>query len=186
MDPSITRLQWRCRIPYILSRSVKAIINNIFQISAAIVGLATGLLLWAPLSQYIGRSSCIFWDMLGALAMCIWSATMTGSGDYIPFVISRWLSGTFGSAPSTIGAGTVLDIFFLHQLGKAFVCYTLFTLFGTQFGPTVGGFIVEKAPWPTQFYWTIGVEGFVVIFVFFFLQETRFPRGHVSTPPSPE
>jgi Major Facilitator Superfamily len=107
---------------------------------------------------------------------------MTGPGDYIPFVISRWLAGTFGSAPSTIGAGTILDIFFLHQRGKAFVCYTLFTLFGTQFGPTVGGFIIENAPWPVQFWWVVGVEGFVVILVLLFLQETRFPRDSSTTP----
>lgn len=76
---------------------------------------------------------------------------MTGSDNYVVFVISRWLGDTFGSVASTIGAGIVLDIFFLHQRGKAFACYTLCTLFGTQVGPAVGGFIVESAPWPVVF-----------------------------------
>lgn len=56
--------------------------------------------------------------MLGNLGMNIWSACMTSPNDYIPFIISRWLGGSFGSAPSTIGAGIILDIFYLHQRGK--------------------------------------------------------------------
>lgn len=114
--------------------------------------------------------------MLGTLACGIWSACMTGSDDYVIFVISRWLGGTFGSVASTIGAGIVLDMFFLHQRGKAFACYTLCTLFGTQVGPAVGGFIVKSAPWPVVFWWTVGVEGLVVILVFLFLEETSFSR----------
>lgn len=87
-------------------------------LSAAIAGLATAPFLWAWLSRKIGRTSVIFWAMLGNLGMNIWSACMTSPDDYIPFIISRWLGGSFGSAPSTIGAGIILDIFYLHQRGK--------------------------------------------------------------------
>lgn len=110
---------------------------------------------------------------------------MTGQDEYIPFVISRWLGGTFGSATSTIGAGTVLDMFFLHQRGKAFTCYTLSTLFGTQVGPTVSGFIVEYVPWPAQFWWTVGVEGVLAILVFVFLKETGYSRDGKTYPKLP-
>ena len=87
-------------------------------ISAAAAGLATGPFLWAWLSRQIGRSSTIFWAMFCNLAINIWSACMTGHDNYIPFIMSRWLAGTFGSAPATIGAGIILDTFFLHQRGK--------------------------------------------------------------------
>ncbi|KAA8646338.1 uncharacterized protein ATNIH1004_007765 [Aspergillus tanneri] len=153
-----------------------------YSISAAIAGLATGPFIWTLLSKSVGRSSCIFWGLLGTLGCGIWSATMTGTNDYISFVISRWLAGTFGSAPSTLGAGTVLDMFFLHQRGKAFACYTLCTLFGTQIGATLSGFIVEYAPWPVQFWWTVGLEGLMAILVFLFLEETGFSReGNART-----
>lgn len=149
---------------------------NAGKLSAAIAGLASGPFLWTVLSQEIGRSSCIFWGLLGTLGCGMWAARMTDQTDYIPFVISRWLGGTFGSAASTIGAGTVLDMFFLHQRGKAFTCYTLSTLFGTQVGPTFSGFIAEYAPWPIQYWWTIGVEGLAALLVFLFLEETGFSR----------
>ena len=87
-------------------------------VAAAAVGLATGPFLWAWLSRRFGRTSVIFWAMLCNLGVNIWSASMTKSDQYIPFVISRWLGGTFGSSPATIGAGIILDVFYLHQRGK--------------------------------------------------------------------
>ena len=87
-------------------------------ISAAVVGMATTPFLWAWLSRRIGRTSVIFWALLLNSFVNIWSACMTGHDQYVPFVVSRWLGGAFGSAPCTIGAGIIIDIFFLHQRGK--------------------------------------------------------------------
>ena len=83
-------------------------------VSAAIAGLATGPFLWSALALRFGRSSVIFWNLVSNIGINIWSACMTKPEQYVPFVVSRWLGGTFGSAASTIGAGLVLDIFFLH------------------------------------------------------------------------
>ncbi|KAJ5758563.1 hypothetical protein N7520_005719 [Penicillium odoratum] len=157
-----------------------------YSASAGIAGLATGPFLWAILAQRIGRSSCIFWGLLGMLGCSVWSACMTGEHHYIPFIISRWLGGTFGSVASTIGAGFVLDLFFLHQRGKAFAVYSVCTLFGVQFGPTLSGFIVQYAPWSIQFWWGVGVEGVLAIVVFIFLQETGFSRDGRVYPPLPK
>lgn len=110
---------------------------------------------------------------------------MTGGDEYIPFIISRWIGGTFGSVASTIGAGMVMDLFFLHQRGKAFAVYGVCTLFGVQFGPTLSGFIVEYAPWPVQFWWGVGAEGALAILVFLFLEETGFSRDGKIFPPLP-
>ena len=120
------------------------------------------------------------------LGCSIWSACMTGEDDYIPFIISRWIGGTFGSVASTIGAGIVLDLFFLHQRGKAFAVYAVCTIFGVQLGPTLSGFIVEYAPWPVQFWWGVGAEGFLAIVVFLFLEETGYSRDGKVYPPLPK
>jgi MFS family permease len=87
-------------------------------VAAAAAGLATGPFLWAWLSRRFGRTSVIFWAMLCNLGVNIWSASMTKSDQYTPFVVSRWLGGTFGSCSATIGAGIILDVFYLHQRGK--------------------------------------------------------------------
>ncbi|KAK5111947.1 hypothetical protein LTR85_011694 [Meristemomyces frigidus] len=175
-----------------------------FSISAAIAGLATGPFLWSALALKFGRSSVIFWALLINLCINIWSACMTQRDQYNAFIVSRWLSvftlqlcanvhripadtllgsgGTFGSAPSTIGAGIVIDLFFLHQRGRAFAIYTLCTLFGTQVGGTLSGFISATAPRPVQFWWTVGALGLVCILVFTSLEDTAFDREGCASP----
>ncbi len=82
---------------------------------------------------------------------------------------------------SKIVSGVILDTFFLHQRGKDFAGYATSTLFGPQVGPTFDGFMVESAPWSVQLRWMIGVEGLVVMLVFFFLEETSaFERTEIS------
>jgi hypothetical protein len=106
----------------------------------------------------------------------VWSACMTSENQYIAFVFSRWLAGLFGSVALTLGAGVVLDLFFLHQRGKAFSFYTVTTLFGTEIGPTLSGFIVGTTSWPVQFWWCVGALGVVAALVFFFLEDTTYNR----------
>ena len=82
-----------------------------------------------------------------------------------------------------------MDIFFLHQRGRAFACYELSLLFGVICGPTIGGFVVQNNAWPVAFWWTLAPLGIAAVLLFFFGQETRFARVGSSKlyplPPSP-
>ena len=112
---------------------------------------------------------------------------MTGRSSFVPFVISRWLGSTFGCVATTLGGGTVFDIYFLHQRGKAFNVYVITFLLAINISPSISGFIVDRAPWPTQYWWTVGVEGFVIILTFCFLEETGYDRsGKVRHPHPPQ
>ena len=146
----------------------------VLKASAALAGIAGGPLILAPLKYVFGRPSVIFWALLGSIGCGIWAACMTGANDYIPFVMSRLLSGIFGSLPSTVGASMILDTFFLHQRGRAFVCYAISTAFGVIAAPTFGGFIVSTQKWPVCFWWTVALQGLAACLVLFFLEETGF------------
>ena len=89
-----------------------------YSISAAVAGLLAGPLILLPLAHVIGRTSLIFWSLLGAIATQVWAARMTGSNDYISFVLSRLFGGIFGSVATILGSGYIMDMFFLHQRGK--------------------------------------------------------------------
>lgn len=119
--------------------------------------------------------------MLGTLICATWSAVMTHKGDYDDFVVSRFFAAFFGSVASAIGAGTIVDTFFLHQRGKAFMFYLATLNLGTVLSPTVSGYIVGNVEWPAQIWWTVGVEGLASILTLLFLEETGFPRenGHL-------
>ena len=101
---------------------------------------------------------------------------MTHSGDFVKFIVSRLLSGLFGAVPSAVGGSMILDVFFLHNRGRAFICYETAILFGATSGPTFSGFIAGKTTWTACFWWTVALLSIVSIAVFVFAGETAFDR----------
>ena len=144
--------------------------------SVGLAGLATGPFLWIALSNYYGRTAVVFWGLLGTLGCVVWSSQMTAADNYIAFMISRWLGCTFSSVPSTLGGGIILDVFFLHQRGKAFALYSACNLFGVVFGATLSGFFAGLVSWQSQFWWVMGALGLCAILVMFFLEDTTYDR----------
>ncbi|MCJ1311613.1 hypothetical protein MMC25_005286 [Agyrium rufum] len=152
-----------------------------YSISSAVAGILAGPVLIAPLARLIGRSSLIFWCLLGTFATQIWAAEASGPNGYISFVISRLFSGFFASIPTVLGIGYIMDICFLHQRGRAFAYYELTYLLGSIASPTIGGFISSSHPWPIVFWWTLAPIGIAAILVLCFVEETGFARGNDKT-----
>ena len=88
---------------------------------------------------------------------------MTGENDYIPFVMSRLLAGLFGSVPAIMSSGYIMDLYFLHQRGKAFTVLEVCVLAGAVAAPVFGGFIANSKPWPFVFWWLVAVIGLSVV-----------------------
>ncbi|KAG8170048.1 hypothetical protein KVR01_000793 [Diaporthe batatas] len=144
--------------------------------SAASAGLATGGFIWWPLSHKLGRSSVIFWSLFGQLGCQIWAPLMTGPNDYVPYLVSRYFSGFFGIVVSVLGPRYLVDMYFLHQRGRAFTFLHLALNFGASFGPTVSGFVAGRSYWPVEYWWSVALCGFTIIVVFLFLEETTYDR----------
>ena len=62
----------------------------------------------------------------------------------------------------------------------AFACYTIATTFGPQVSGTLSGYIVDTAPWPVQFWWTIAALAAVLVLFFFFMEDTTYDRANPS------
>lgn len=123
---------------------------------------------------------------------------MTGEDQYIPFIISRLLGGLTGSAGSScgllsyllrifisnytilmkeiVGSEWILEMFFLHDRGKAMTLFQVSMMFGTIASSTLSGFIVQSVSWTVQFWYNVGIEGLVAVGIFLFVDETRWPR----------
>ncbi|PYH89326.1 polyamine transporter [Aspergillus ellipticus CBS 707.79] len=160
----------------------KELIEITYTISASIAGIAFGPLLINPVMHAIGRSATTFWGLLFAMVCAIWSACMTGKGDYERFVASRLFDGIFGSIPSILGVGAVYDMFFLHERGRAYAVFHVCFLFGTVAGPTFGGFIVQHTDWPWVFWWIVIAQGIVLTLAFLFMEDTVYPRDGKTLP----
>ena len=143
---------------------------------AATAGIAVGPLFAVPLGRRYGRTCIFFWSIVGLLITGVWSATMTKSNQYSAFIAARLFGGLFGGIPPTLGADTIIDLFFLHQRGKAFTALNICFIAGVVVGPTLSGFIVNSTSWTVQFWWSNGLEAVIIILTLAFLEETHYDR----------
>ncbi|ELR03006.1 hypothetical protein VC83_01430 [Pseudogymnoascus destructans] len=185
MSPNSNQLTFVLQIPNYVGRTQADMLNTV---AAALAGWMLGPFILVPWAALVGRSSVIFWSLIGTLACQIWAAKMTGPNDFIPFAISRAFCGVFGVIPATLGTGYIMDMFFLHQRGKAFAIFEVLIIFAVVGGGTLGGFIAEYGPWSEVFWWTVGPVGAAAIAVFVFVEDTTFTRGPnaVQRPPLPK
>ena len=141
-----------------------------------------------PLSHVIGRTSTIFWSTLLVFISNIWAACMTKPSQYTPYLISRFFAGFGAPVPSALGPRILLDLFFIHERGRAFSVLTLSYLLGTLVIPTVGCFVASQTGnWPIIFWWTIPFLGLALVLTIAFIKETGYERdGQKKYPRQPD
>ncbi|KAI9743772.1 MAG: hypothetical protein M1818_002505 [Claussenomyces sp. TS43310] len=172
MSPNSNQLTFTLQIPT-YHKTQTDLLNSV---AAGLAGWMAGPFLITPLAPVIGRSSVVFWSLLVVFGCQIWAAEMTGPDDFIPFVMSRLICGMFGVIPAIMGPGYIMEMFYLHQRGKAFAIFEVLIIFAVVGGGTLGGFIANTQPWPYVFWWTLGPVGAAIISVFLFVEDTTFSR----------
>lgn len=99
--------------------------------SIYLLGYVFGPLILAPLSELYGRS--IVYNVCN-LGFLIWSIACALANNISALIIFRFLTGLFGSAPMTIGAGTIADMVPVEKRGIAMMGWVM----GPVLGPSVG------------------------------------------------
>lgn len=123
-------------------------------VSLFVLGFAVGPLLWAPLSELIGRQIVFLVTFFSLSALC---AAATASHNIWTLIILRFLAASFGSSPLTNAGGVIADIFPADQRGLATSLFAGAPFLGPSLGPVIGGFLGENAGWR----W---VQGFLAVF----------------------
>ncbi|KIW01000.1 uncharacterized protein PV09_07518 [Verruconis gallopava] len=143
-----------------------------FVVSIYILGYAFGPLFIAPLSEMYGRS--IVYHVTNALfiACTIGCAASSSFGMLIGF---RFLAGTFGSTPITIGSGTISDMFRTEERGAAMSIWSIGPLLGPVVGPIIGSYLSEAKGWRWDFWFVAIVAAPAALGMVFFLRETYAP-----------
>ena len=122
-------------------------------VSIYVIGLAVGPLVQAPMSEVYGRwivyATCNVLYVVFTIA-CAVSTNMS------MLIVFRFFAGCLGSAPVTIGGGTIADLFPPHQRGVALSIYTLGPVAGPAIGPIAGGFLSENEGWKWIF-WVLAI-----------------------------
>ncbi|KAH8201056.1 hypothetical protein TruAng_004752 [Truncatella angustata] len=154
----------------------KAVVEITYFNSATSGGLAAGCWVWWPLAKKIGRGAVIFWATAAVLVTQIWACYMRGPSDYNGFMAAKFFMGFFGQSLVILGPLYVVDMFFLHQRGRAFNLLGIAMNIGASAGPTFSGFITVSHPWYNEFWWTIGGTAFALVLIFLFVEETTWDR----------
>ncbi|KAK7733034.1 hypothetical protein SLS53_008363 [Cytospora paraplurivora] len=131
---------------------------------------------------YIERGKARFTDranrcLLGTLATQIWSCYMRAPDQYDAFMASKFFAGFFGNTVSVLAPLYLVELFFLHQRGRAFNILGIAMNLGASAGPTFSGFITVHLPWYNEYWWTIGISCASIVLVLLFLEETSWSRA---------
>jgi multidrug resistance protein len=126
-----------------------------FVVSVYILGFAIGPLIIAPMSELYGRHHLYNICNLLFVVFNVACALSKSMGMLIAF---RFFAGCAGSAPLTLGGGTVADLFPQQQRAGAMAIWSLGPLLGPVIGPVCGGFLVEHMSWRWVF-WIMAIFG---------------------------
>ncbi|EEP79877.1 hypothetical protein UREG_04723 [Uncinocarpus reesii 1704] len=126
----------------------------ILGVSLFVLGFAIGPLLWAPMSELLGRQVLFCGTYM---ALTAFNAGAAGSQNIWTLIILRFFAGSFGSSPLTNAGGIIADMFSASQRGLAMGMFSVAPFLGPVLGPIIGGFLGMTSGWR----W---VEGFLAIF----------------------
>ncbi|KAI0438319.1 putative MFS multidrug transporter [Xylaria telfairii] len=143
-----------------------------FVVSVYILGFAVGPLVLAPTSELYGRAIVYFVCNVGFI---VFSVACAVSANMAQLVVFRFFQGCFGSAPITIGGGTIADLIPQEKRGGVIAIYSLGPIFGPVIGPVAGGYLVSARGWRWVFWVLAIVGGGLLILSLIFLRETYPP-----------
>lgn len=106
----------------------------------AVLGLATGSMILAPVSEMYGRRPVYIWSMLLFIILIIPCGLATSLPEVI---IVRFFGAVAGSAMIANSPGTVSDIVTDEYRALAFSMWSIGPLNGPTFGPIIGGFSTQ-------------------------------------------
>lgn len=128
-------------------------------LSIYVLGLATGPILAAPISESYGRK--VVYSITTPIALLF----LLGAGftdSYAGLLVCRFFAGAAGAPPLAVGAGTNADLFPQHVRAVAVCFFVCMPFLGPALGPVIGGFVSQYKGWR----WTQWVTIFIGVFAY--------------------
>ncbi|KAF8858583.1 fluconazole resistance protein [Acephala macrosclerotiorum] len=143
-----------------------------FVVSIYVLGFAVGPLLIAPLSEMYGR--LILYHTCNVLFV-VFTAACALSPTLNALIVFRFIAGYAGSAPLTLGGGSIADMVAQDRRGVAMTIFAMGPLLGPVIGPVAGGYLSEAKGWRWIFWLLTMLGGAITISAFFIMRETYAP-----------
>lgn len=143
-------------------------------VSLFLLGYTVGPPVWGPLSERLGRKRPV---ALGLFLFTAFSITVAVGMNIETLLVARFLQGAFGSAPLSLAAGGVVDIWSPARRGAVIAVY-VGILFGSPIlAPIIGNFVAASyLGWRWLHWLSTILGGSALILTVLCLPETLAPR----------
>jgi DHA1 family bicyclomycin/chloramphenicol resistance-like MFS transporter len=149
-------------------------------LTAYLIGIAVGQLLYGPLLDRYGRRAPMYAGLAVYLAATIGCA-MSRTIDTL--IIMRFFQALGGCAGMVASQTLVRDLFPNNKTAQAFSSITLVIAVSPMIAPTVGGYITVAFGWESVFVVLTIVTVMILSAVYFFLPEGRQADPSISLKP---
>ncbi|OJD18068.1 hypothetical protein AJ78_01898 [Emergomyces pasteurianus Ep9510] len=143
-----------------------------FVVSVYLLGYAFGPLIIAPLSELYGR---LYLYHACNVLFIVFNIACAVAPNLPALIVFRFLAGSAGSCPLTIGAATIADMIKQEKRGAAMGAWAFGPIIGPVVGPVAGGYLSEALGWRWTFWILAMVSGAVTINTFLFMSESCHP-----------
>ncbi|KAF7715701.1 MFS-type transporter [Penicillium ucsense] len=135
-----------------VGREVSLLVVTVF-----VIGFGVGPMVFAPLSEMVGRKPVYVVTLLLAVIFVIPCAVAQNIGTLI---VCRLIDGIAFSAPMTLVGGTLADLWKNEERGVPMAAFSAAPFIGPAIGPLVGGFLGDACGW-RWLYWLQLILSFV-------------------------
>jgi multidrug resistance protein len=140
-------------------------------VTTYLLGMGIGGVLFAPLSELVGRRPVYIISMTAFLLFLLPSAL---AKNIETLLISRFFGGLFGSALMSNSPASVNDIVSDEHRALAFGFWSIGPTNGPVYGPIIGGFVFEHLGWRWT-NWIVLIIGSGVLVLMAAIKETYAP-----------
>ncbi|ANB13987.1 Tpo3p [Sugiyamaella lignohabitans] len=145
----------------------------ILTVTLFVIGFGVGPLLFAPLSEEVGRRPIYVVTLALAVIFIIPCAVAQNIGTLL---VGRFIDGIFFSAPLTIIGGSLADMWVNSERGVAMAIFSAAPFLGPAAGPLVGGFVGDNAGWRWIYYVML-----IFAFCVYVFSTISIPETHHNT-----
>ncbi|SPN97406.1 related to dityrosine transporter [Cephalotrichum gorgonifer] len=128
---------------------------------------------WATCSQEFGRRTIYIISFTLFVVFSVLSAVSTSISMLI---VMRLLGGGASASVQAVGAGTISDIWEVHERGRAMGFFYLGPLLGPLLAPFIGGALAQGFGWRSTMWLLAAYGGVMVVAIVFVLPETLANR----------
>ena len=151
-------------------------------LTAYLVGISVGQLLYGPLLDRFGRKYPLYAG-LGVYILASIACAFTTSADTL--ILMRFLQAVGGCAGMVAAQALVRDLFPTTETAKVFSWLILVIAVSPMIAPTIGGYVTAAFGWHSVFLILAGITFLILFGIFYALPEGKLPDPTMSLKPKP-